>query len=376
MLFYSIQSGFDYFNVSACQALLEMVHGAFELHVGDFFGNVIVGTFQDELAAMPVWSTGFAEAFQACCDYDVLPHLPVLWEEYGEQAQRVRHDYHSTRSALAEAAFFKPLFQWHEEHGLTCGFRPARSGSRWLSHSGRTTLCGLPSHPPLVHRSWKRSPWRCKNTLLAGSPLRPIRVCGSKPSIVRAGEAPWKRPSTGCCPGYVQAPTYTIPMRRTTALVAGAMGFSVDRLATTVLEALSHVCTDDQPPLFGVASGHHVCDIGVLFPTTTVQAGLSISGFSQDAQVAHDMYLRLVGKMHWYKVEPGVLDRACRDFDVLDDASIQRGEVRDGRLHIGEERYGAIVLPGCSVLEDETAARLVAFVESGGCWWRLVVFHV
>ena len=70
--------------------------------------------------------------------------------------------------------------------------------------------------------------------------------------------------------------------------------------------------------------------------------------------------------MHWYKVEPGVLDRACRDFDVLDDASIQRGEVRDGRLHIGEERYGAIVLPGCSVLEDDTAARLVAFVERGG----------
>jgi len=112
--------------------------------------------------------------------------------------------------------------------------------------------------------------------------------------------------------------------------------------------------------------GHHVCDIGVLFPTTTIQAGLLMSGFNQGAQTAHDLYLRLVGKMHWYKVEPGVLDRACRDFDVLDDASIQRGQVQDGRLHIGEERYGAIVLPGCSVLEDETAARLVAFVEGGG----------
>src|SRR5205814_1471179 len=73
-----------------------------------------------------------------------------------------------------------------------------------------------------------------------------------------------------------------------------------------------------------------------------------------------------VGKMHWYKVELGALDRACRDFDVLDDASIQRGEVRGGRLHIGEESYRAIVLPGCTVLEDETAARLVAFVEDGG----------
>ncbi|MFL5588316.1 MAG: hypothetical protein ACJ8DI_11760 [Ktedonobacteraceae bacterium] len=112
--------------------------------------------------------------------------------------------------------------------------------------------------------------------------------------------------------------------------------------------------------------GRHVCDVGVLFPTTTVQAGLRLDGFNQDAQAAHDLYLRLVGKMHWFKVEPGVLDRACRDFDVLDDASIQRGEVRNGRLHIGEECYRAIVLPGCSVLEDDTAARLIAFVEGGG----------
>ncbi len=73
ILFYSRESGFDYFNFSACQTLLTMVHGAFEEHVGDFFGNVIVGTFQDELAAMPTWSRDFAEAFRARCGYDVLP---------------------------------------------------------------------------------------------------------------------------------------------------------------------------------------------------------------------------------------------------------------------------------------------------------------
>ena len=367
MLFYSIQSGFDYFNVSACQALLEMVHGAFELHVGDFFGNVIVGTFQDELAAMPVWSTGFAEAFQACCDYDVLPHLPVLWEEYGEQAQRVRHDYHSTRSALAEAAFFKPLFQWHEEHGLTCGFDQqgqARAGypiqgvqlyadyprtHRWYTAPGSDHHGDAKIHSSLAHlydrpRVWIEAfhssgwggtleetfdwllPW-----LRAGANLYdPHAVYYS----TRGGWWEWASPSTDWRQPYWKH-------------------------YHTFAQTISRLCSV-------LTLGHHVCDIGVLFPTTTVQAGLSISGFSQDAQVAHDMYLRLVGKMHWYKVEPGVLDRACRDFDVLDDASIQRGEVRDGRLHIGEERYGAIVLPGCSVLEDETAARLVAFVESGG----------
>src|SRR5437667_3425730 len=92
MLFYSIESGFDYFNASACQALLAIVHGLYEAHVGDFFGSVIVGTFQDELAAMPTWSRNFAQAFRERCGYDLLPHLPALWEEYGDQAKRVRHD--------------------------------------------------------------------------------------------------------------------------------------------------------------------------------------------------------------------------------------------------------------------------------------------
>src|SRR5260370_10844639 len=80
---------------------------------------------------MSVWSTDVAEAFGAGCGYDVLPPLPALWEEYGDEAQRVRHDYHATRSALAEAAFFKPLSQWHEQRDLTCGFDqqgPARAG--------------------------------------------------------------------------------------------------------------------------------------------------------------------------------------------------------------------------------------------------------
>jgi hypothetical protein len=367
MLFYSIESGFDYFNVSACQALLAMVHGAYEAHVGDFFGTVIVGTFQDELAAMPTWSRDFAQAFGARCSYDLLAHLPALWEDYGEQAQHVRHDYHATRSALAETALFKPLFQWHEERDLICGFDqqgPARAGypiqsvqlyadyprtHRWYSAPGsdhhgeakiHSSLAHLYNRPRVWIEAFHSSGWggTLEETfdwllpwLRAGATLYdPHAVYYS----TRGGWWEWAPPSTDWRQPYWKH--YHV-------------------FAQTV----SRLCSV-------LTLGHHVCDIGVLFPTTTVQAGLHLDGFTQDARTAHDLYLRLVGKMHWYKVEPGVLDRACRDFDVLDDASIQRGQVRDGRLHIGEESYEAIVLPGCSVLEDETAARLVEFVEGGG----------
>src|SRR5260370_27486622 len=316
---------------------------------------------------MSVWSTDVAEAFGAGCGYDVLPHLPALWEEYGDQAQRVRHDYHATRSALAEAAFFKPLFQWHEEHGLTCGFDqqgPARAGypiqsvqlyadyprtHRWYTapgsdHHGEakspSSLAHLYRRPRVWIEAFHSSGWggTLEETfdwllpwLRAGANLYdPHAVYYS----TRGGWWEWAPPSTDWRQPY----------------------WKHHHMFAQTISRLCSVLT----------LGHHVCDIGVLFPTTTVQTGLLMSGFNQDAQAAHDLYLRLVGKMHWYKVEPGVLDRACRDFDVLDDASIQRGETRGGRLQIGEERYGVIVLPGCSVLENEPAAEFIAFVEGGG----------
>src|SRR5690606_12113238 len=117
---------------------------------------------------------------------------------------------------------------------------------------------------------------------------------------------------------------------------------------------------------FLLSQGHHVCDIGVLFPTTTVQSGLTLDGPLPTAQAAHNIYIDLTGKMKFLETVVGVLDADKRDYDVLDDASVQRGLVNAGRLQIGAENYRVIILPGCRVLEAATAERLVQFVEGGG----------
>jgi hypothetical protein len=131
MLFYSVERGFDYHSRAACQALIGMVHRGYEARVGDHFGTTIVGSFQDELPSIPTWSKDFAEEFERRLGYDLVPRLAALWEEYGDEARRVRRDFHATRAAVSEEAFFKPLFDWHEERGLICGFDqqdPVRAG--------------------------------------------------------------------------------------------------------------------------------------------------------------------------------------------------------------------------------------------------------
>ncbi|GIV80570.1 MAG: hypothetical protein KatS3mg050_4964 [Litorilinea sp.] len=375
-LVYSVTRGFDYFNPAACRRLLDMVHGEFERRLGHYFGQVIVGSFQDELPSLPTWGPNFAQAFQKRRGYELVPLLPLLWEgpspDKGTDAGRLRVDFHTTRAELAEEAFFRPLFDWHERHGLLCGFDqqgPARAGHpmasvhyyadylkthRWFTAPGSDHHGDARIHSSLAHlygrpRVWIEAfhssgwggtleetfdwllPW-----LRAGATLYdPHAVYYS----TRGGWWEWAPPST----------CWRQPYWRHYRLFA---------------EAVSRLC-------FILSQGHHVCDVGMLFPNTTVQAGLTPEGkpgspWNMAAQMAHDTYEALVGRMFWSNPSPGVLDQDRRDFDVLDDGSIQRGRVENGVLQIGQERYQALILPACAVLEEATAERLCQFVETGG----------
>jgi hypothetical protein len=366
-LVYAVPRGFDYFNPAACQALFDTVHYEFERRAGQFFGTVIAGSFQDELPSMPTWGPDFAAAFRERCGYGIEENLGVLWEGEDDWARRVRADYQATRAALAEGAFFKPLFDWHARHGLICGFdqtHPARAGDpqgavglyadymrthRWYTAPGSDHHGEAKIHSSLAHlygrpRTWIEAfhssgwggtleetfdwllPW-----LRAGANLyNPHAVYYS----TRGGWWEWAPPST----------CWRQPYWRHYSHFAGA----VNRLC------------------YMLTRGDHVCDIGVLYPSTTVQSAYTPDGPLPSAQPAHQAYIELVGRMTWYNTVPGVLDRDRRDFDVLDDESLQRGQIDDGALAIGAERYQVVVLPNCTVLEPATAAALCRFVEAGG----------
>ena len=71
-------------------------------------GAVITGLFQDELPHLPSWGKDFAASFTREYGYDLRERLPLLWAGDGDQARRVRRDYHAHRAELAARAFFAP----------------------------------------------------------------------------------------------------------------------------------------------------------------------------------------------------------------------------------------------------------------------------
>ncbi|MEU4328354.1 hypothetical protein [Nonomuraea dietziae] len=347
--------GFDYLSRTACAVLLDRVHGEFERRLGHWFGRVIVGSFQDELPSMPTWSASFAEEFRARRGHEFRLEEPD-W-----------HGYHRTRAELAEEAFFRPLAEWHERHGLLSGCDqqdPARAGHplegvelyadytrthRWFSAPGSDHHGDARLHSSLAHlygrpRTWIEAfhssgwggtleetldwllPW-----LRAGANLyNPHAVYYT----TRAGWWEWAPPSTDWRQPYW-------------------------RHHRVFADAVTRMCA-------ALSLGRHVCDIAVLFPTTTVQRGVSLGGATREAERAQRVYRDLVGDMAWFQTVPGALDLLGLDADVIDEDSVERAVVEDGRLKVSTESYGVIILPALTALDEECTARLEAFAEDGG----------
>ncbi|MGK5558625.1 glycosyl hydrolase, partial [Actinomadura kijaniata] len=371
--------GFDYLSARACAALLDRVHGEFERRLGHRLGNVIVGSFQDELPALPTWTEGFAGEFAARRGYDPTPYLPCLWkggdrndgddddDNDDDEALRFRRDYHLTRAELAEEAFFRPLAGWHARHGLLHGCDqqdPARAGHpvdgvrlyadyarthRWFGAPGSDHHGDARVHSSLAHlygrdRVWieafHSSGWggTLEETLDWLLPWLRAGATLYNPHAVyyttKAGWWEWAPPATDWRQPY----------------------WAHHRVFA---DAVTRLCA-------ALSLGRHVCDVAVLFPTATAQAGARLDGVEASAALAQETYRELVGDMAWFRMVPGVLDRLGVDADVIDDDSVQRAEVEAGRLNVAGESYGTVLLPACDVLEAETARRLVALAERGG----------
>ncbi|NKQ55833.1 hypothetical protein HFP15_23435 [Amycolatopsis sp. K13G38] len=355
-------SGFDYFGVEACAALLDQVHGELDRQVGRWFGTVIPGFFQDELPAMPTWGHDFAETFAARYGYDLDP--AKLFED-GDPL--VRRDYQQHRARLARRAFFDPLEKWFADRGLVCGFdqaSPAREGDP----AGGVTLYGdyLGTHKgfgapgsdhwgdPKVHSSLAHAHGHPRTWIEAfhssgwgGSLeetydwLAPFLRRGANlydPHAVYYSTAggwwEWAPPST--CWRQPYWPSY-------------------HQFAT----AVTRLCSV-------LAGGTHVCDTVLLSPTSTAQAYTTPEGPLEPALRSARCFHRLNGVSTWYAEERGVLEQAGIDHDTLDEATIASGTADHKGLRIGEETYRTVVLPEVALLLPETAQRLSELAAAGG----------
>ncbi|GGG00189.1 hypothetical protein [Paenibacillus abyssi] len=376
-----IRQGFNWLDETACKLLLDKVHGEFERRFQHDLGKTIIGSFQDELPPLPLWSKEMPRLYMDRYNEDILQQLPALFENTPDSGD-IRRRVYDLAADLAEKAFFIPISKWHEKYNMLLGCDqagPARRADvhgaqrlyldyfqthRWYSSPGCDMDGEVKPHSSMVHlhggkRVWLEGfhssgwggtleetmhwliPWFQGGTTL----YSPHAVYFS----TKGGWWEWASPDTGWRQPYFEH--YHV-------------------FADTV----SRVCSL-------LTQGTHIADIGVHYPSYAVTGYMSLNdggGTEHPMSVANKMphdALKHMQKVHenitgrWNRKDQdflGALREVNRDFDVIDDSALEKAVIENGKLTINGETFSVLLLSGTTIMRKEAREKLQEWIHEGG----------
>jgi len=327
--------------------------GAFEDRFPGEGGKGLNFFFSDELEFRVrgnLWSGRFAEEFKKRKGYDIVPELPALFMDIGPRTPKVRLDYSDVKVALTEEGFFKPVFDWHQQRGMTMGCDHGGRGldvvefgdyfrtQRWNQGPGadqpglgkdliKTKIASSIAHLYLRPRVWLEgyygSGWGTTSAGVVDATLADFVMGYNLLSFhgmyysTHGGWWEWAPPDN----------TFRMPYWK------HLRGF------TECVQRLSYV----------LSQGYHQCDVAILYPVAPMEAGM---GGQEAVNTAFDAGRQLYAK--------GV------DFDFMDFESLARSRVLGKELHVSGEVYRVLVLPAMKAVRHSTLQKALEFHRAGG----------
>ncbi|QHW31346.1 hypothetical protein GZH47_11150 [Paenibacillus rhizovicinus] len=351
---------FDPMNRQATEAIIGTLYAVFDRpESGARLGGTLDYFFQDELSfggEMPYWNDKFEEAFREQTGYGLIGALPALWLDVGEETARVRLDYYDVAIGLMEACYYKPIYEWHAARGTLYGHdqwgRQSIIGTtkmygdyfrtmRWYSAPGYDDFGGAGRQrnfkdgklaSSVAHLNGRSRVW-VEAFHSAGWGMTPAEMTSWLNENFAFGATlynahglyystyggwfEWAPPD----PHFRQP--YWAHMTRFNRYVA-------------------RMC-------YMLSQGEHRCEIAVMMPISSVQAGIG------QEKAESDCY-GLAEKLFY-----GGLN-----LDFADETSLASASVADGRLLVAGASYRILVLPSIGAMRQETLEKLAAFRESGG----------
>jgi hypothetical protein len=309
--------------------------------------------FSDELSVGVgghLWTERFTEEFKKRKGYDIVPELPALFVDMGPRTPKVRLDYSDVMVSLSEEGFFKPVFDWHQQRGMTMG----------CDHGGRG--CNVVEFGDYFRtQRWNQGPG-CDQPGL-GKDLIKAKVASSIAHL-------YQRPRVWL-EGYYGSGWGTTPAGVVDATFADfVMGHNL--LSFHGLYYSTHggwwewapPCNAYHMPYwrhmrgfmecvgrlsYVLSQGHHRCDVAILYPVAPMEAGM---GGAEAVQTAFDTASRIYAK--------GI------DFDFMDFESLARAKVVGRELHVSGEVYRVLVVPAMKALRHSTMEKAIELHRAGG----------
>ena len=297
-----------------------------------------------------LWNDAFAEEFISRKGYDIIPLLPALFDDIGPITQKVRLDYYDVIVLLEELAYFKPVYDWHEERGMTYGCDHGGRGRdvtefgdyfrtmKWNQGPGndqpnltsdiiKSKVSSSVSHMNKRPRTWLEgfygSGWGTSSEQVADATFRNFALGHNLLTLhglyysTHGGHWEWAPPCNHFrMPYWKQMKNFLRCTKRLSYLMS---------------------------------QGIHVADVAIMYPVAAVEGG--IDG-NKSVETAFD-----VGE---YLYKNGI------DFDFIDFESIQKAEVADKQLKIAGESFKVLVIPSMQTIRFSAMEKALEFSRKGG----------
>jgi len=350
---HQVNPSIDPMHPKSGAAVIEKFFQPFEDHNPGEGGQGLNFFFSDELdfrVSGRMWNDYFAKEFIERKGYDVRPELAALFADIGPRTVKIRLDYNDVLTALSEEHYFKPLYEWHQERGMTYG----------CDHGGRGyNLTEFGDY--FRTQRWNQGPGSDQPGL--GRDVVKAKVAAS---IAHLNERPrvWLE-------GFYSSGWGTSSEDVTHATFSNfLMGYNL--LSFHGLYYSTHggwwewapPCNHWRMPYWThfnpffdavqrlsylMVQGYHVCDVAVYYPVSAVEAGI-------DGRESTGKSFETVNRLY----HTGI------DVDFIDFQSIEKATIKDGRLNIAGESYRVLVLPHPRVMRHATLEKVVAFAQAGG----------
>jgi len=352
--------GYDYGSEEAMGALLEpgTTTRRYLDAMEDLLGDVVVGLFEDECPAFPRWAPGFAADFREMKGYE--PVMEAFDQDRGPRTPAWRWDLFDVATRRVERAYTKVLGDWVTEHKILAGYDQ-------MNRTGTPLMASAFYLDPFRTMAWANAP----GTDQMGDARFALSVAGLTGASRVWLEGfhshgwgmtldhqmrllfEWSREGASL---FLPHGIYYGNRALWWDWAPPEMGFRQPyaRHYPAFAEAVGRLMTVS-------AAGHHVPEVAVLYPLSTVWAATEgLLAWGDDARRAERCWIELFGV---HNTPSGWEPERAAAPSLLAEAGYDRVAVDDGRLdHFGRL---PIVVPACRCLPTATMEALVNAAEGG-----------
>lgn len=321
------------------------------------------------------WTDEMPEIFLRKRGYDLMAHLPALFDSRHADSRDLRCDFWRTLSEQALEGFVQPLADWAQSKGVTTQVEAYGTPPVSLASYHAVDV------PTGEHYEWKEfntSRWASSGARLAGKPtvlaeawtwlgmpnrfgdsLEQLKLCSDLHFLsgINAlyGVDYAYSPAAAGAPGW---PTYFGPVVNHTQ---------------PYWPYFSHLADYVNRASWILQQGKPVADIAVYLPSEDVMAEGEIRELLFNWAVRDRLSSNgappefgLANALHYESDVVKTIITNGFSFDGVDTFAFREMRVVEGRLRSGDGDYATLVLPNLTGIDMESLRKIRAFVEQGG----------